>query len=60
MLTLQSLEHEANQYVFNRKNIEQKKEEIVEMKIGSFFLKNREKVNLSSKVDVGNLKIMSF
>jgi hypothetical protein len=29
LVTLQALEHEADEYVFKRKNVEQKKEEVV-------------------------------
>jgi hypothetical protein len=59
LVTLQALEQEADEYVFKRKAVEEKKEEIVEMKIGSFMLRSREE-NISSRVDVGSYKILSF
>lgn len=61
LVTLQALEHEADEYVFKRKNVvEQKKEEVVEMKVGEFLVRNREKQNLLARVDVGTYKILSF
>jgi hypothetical protein len=59
-VTLQALEHEADEYVFKRKNVEQKMEEVVEMKIGEFLLRNKDQQNISTRVDVGTYQILSF
>jgi hypothetical protein len=59
-VTLQALEHEADEYVFKRKNLEQKMEEVVEMKIGEFLLRNKDQQNINTRVDVGSYQILSF
>lgn len=40
--------------------MEQKREELVEMKIGEFMLRSKEGKSISSRVDVGAFRILSF
>jgi hypothetical protein len=55
-----SLEIEVNQHNFNKKLLEQK-EEIAELKIGSFFLKKPvENQSLNIHVATGPYKLLSY